>query len=315
MQIKTLPFLLAGLLAIPAAADRIADSSAAAAPVASAADNAPAQPRGILYRVRQGDHTSYLLGTIRFGHADYFPIGGEAQQDFSGADSLLLELDTRNKMPMQDAVKKFAMYQNKDTLDKHVAPATLAALKQVLDEAKIPYDIVSHMKPWMAANVLTAVTLERKGYRISQATDTWFLKAAIAQKKPIEGFSDADAQLGRYDSMNARQQESYLRETLAGLQSGATVAKTQQLVEAWANADGKALEKIAADLKSDKSTQASFTRKVLQEQHNPVMVAHIEARLKQDKTSFACIDVMNLLGDKSVPQLLARDGFEVTRLY
>lgn len=314
MKAKTLPFLLASLLAIPAAADRIADG-ASVPPAANAGDNASAQPRGILYRVRQGDHTSYLLGTIRFGHAEYFPIGGEAQQDFGSADSLLLELDTRNKMPMQDAVKKYAMYQNKDTLDKHISPATLASLKQVLEEARIPYDIVSHMKPWMAANVLTAVTLERKGYRISQAIDTYFLNAAIAQKKPIEGFSDADDQLGRYDSMNARQQESYLRESLADLQSGATVTKTQQLVEAWANADGKALERIAADLKGDKSAHGSFTRKILQEQHNPVMVAQIEARLKQDKTSFACIDVMNLLGEKSVPQLLARDGFEVTRLY
>lgn len=305
--LKTIPFLLACLLALPAHSDQPA--------VPEAAHPAQSAHRGILYRISRDGHTCYLMGTIRFGRAADFPIEGEAQQDFAGSGALLLDLDTRNKAPMQDAVKKYAMYQDRDTLDKHIKPATLALLKQALEEAKIPYDIVSHMKPWMAANVLTAVTLERRGLRVSQATDTWFLNAAIAQKKTIEGFSSPDDQLGRFDGMTARQQDDYLRAALLDLHSGATVEQTRQLAEAWANADGAALEKLAADVRASKSARLAFARKVLQEQRNPALAARIEASLKEQSGSFACIDVMNLLGEKSVPQLLARDGYEVTRLY
>lgn len=311
--LKAVPLLLAGLLSLPAPAE---ESPASAVTAAAAAAPAAAHQvrRGILYRVRRDGHTGYLMGTIRFGRADYFPIEGEAQQDFADAGSLLLDLDTRNKMPMQDAVKKYAMYEGKDTLDKHVSPATMALLKQVLEEAKIPYDIVSRMKPWMAANVLTAVTLERQGLRVSQATDTWFLNAAVAQKKDIEGFSNADDQLGRFGGMSARAQDDYLRASLADLHSGATVEQTRKLAQAWADSDGDALEKLAADFGKDKSARIAFGRKVRQ-QRNPALAARIEAQLKSDASSFACIDVMSLLGEKSVPQLLARDGFEVTRLY
>lgn len=307
--LKVIPLLLAGLLALPAQADETATSAA------STLSAQPAVKRGILYRVRHEGHTGYLMGTIRFGRAGNFPIEGEAQQDFSDAGALLLDLDTRNKMPMQDAVKKYAMYQGSDTLDKHISPAALVLLKQVLEEAKIPYDIVSHMKPWMAANVLTAVTLERQGLRVSQATDTWFLNAAIAQKKTIESFSSSDDQLARFDSMNAHAQDDYLRASLLDLHSGATVEQTRELAEAWANADGEALDKLAAGMKASKSARVAFARTVLQERRNPILAARIEASLKDGTGSFACIDVMNLLGDKSVPQLLARDGFEVTRLY
>lgn len=305
--LKALPLLLVSLLALPAPAEE------AAAPAAPEA--AHQARRGILYRVRHDGHTGYLMGTIRFGRADYLPVEGEAQQDFADAGSLMLDLDTRNKMPMQEAVKKHAMYDGTDALDKHISPATLALLKQVLEDAKIPYDVVSHMKPWMAANVLTAVTLERQGLRVSQATDTWFLNAAIAQKKNIEGFSSPEDQLGRYDGMTSHQQEDYLRASLADLHSGATVEQTRELAQAWADADGAALEKLAAELRKDKSARLAFARKVLQEGRNPALAARIEAQLKTDANSFVCLDVMNLLGDKGVPQLLARDGVEVTRIY
>jgi len=115
--------------------------------------------------------------------------------------------------------------------------------------------------------------------------------------------------------MNEKQQEKYLQESIADLQSGAALQRAKELTDAWETADQKAFEKLANDIKNDRSVKGKFVRNFLQEARNPAMAAKIETHLMQDKISFAGIDILHLMGNDSVPQLLSRDGYQVTRLY
>jgi uncharacterized protein YbaP (TraB family) len=316
MRNKTifLLILLVGAVFEPAWAE---NADATATPVAAATPHLPSSipQRGTLYRVRYQDHTSYLFGTIHIGKPDFFPLEDQLTQAFTEADTFMLELDLRNTASLQSAVKKYGMYADNDTLDKHLSPASLKRLKDTLAHAGIPFASVAQMKPWMIANLLTVAALERKGYHTEQGTDKFLLDAAEAQGKNVQELESADSQLSLFEGMKEKQQEQYLNDNLDELQNGAALKKAQELIDAWGNADEKAFDNLLRETLNDHSASGKFLRDILLAKRNPAMAVKIEALLKSDKVSFVGVGLLHLLGANGVPQLLARRGYEVTRLY
>jgi uncharacterized protein YbaP (TraB family) len=245
----------------------------------------------------------------------FFPLEEQATRALTEAGTLVLELDMRNHASLQSAAKKYGIYTNNDTLDKHLAPASLMRLKQALAQAGVPFEGVAHMKAWLVANLLLVAMLERQGYHTEQGTETFLLKAAEAQGKTIRELESADFQLSLFDDMTEKQQEQYLDENLTDLQSGVALKKTQDLIDAWVAADEKAFDVLLREAQDDQSTTGKFFRRVLLDKRNPTMTAKIESLIKQDKVSFVAVGLLHLIGANGVPQLLSRHGYQVTRLY
>ena len=60
---------------------------------------------------------------------------------------------------------------------------------------------------------------------------------------------------------------------------------------------------------------ASFTRRVLLGKRNGEMAQRIDQLLRSERTSFVGVGFMHLLGQGSVPELLAQRGYTVERVY
>jgi len=283
---------------------------------AEAADaQATAPRRGTLYRVSHQGNTSYLFGTIHVGKSAFYPLEAEVTHALSRAAKLVLEIDVRDSAPFQAALYKHGMYAHGDTVDRHLSADSLNHLRQALQNFNLRFDQVERMKPWLLANMLIGLALERHGYRRSQGIETFLLAQADKQAKAVGELESAEYQMALFDSMPDAMQEQYLRENLAELGDGQAIRKAQALIDAWAGANGEALEALLQESLQEKTVSSEFTRSVLLDRRNPEMASKIEALLKAGETTFVGVGLLHLVGETGVPGLLRQKGYEVEKLY
>ena len=271
--------------------------------------------RGTLYRVLHDGHSAYLFGTIHVGQPSFYPLEPVVLRALADAGKLAVELDIRDQAPLKAAVEKYGVLTPPQTLEQVLAADTLADLRQVLNRLAVPFAAVARMKPWMLSNVLLALALEKAGFARDQGIEMVLLGQAKISEKPVVSLETAGYQIGLFDTLDAGQQEQYLRETLQALKSGKIEQQSRELVDAWGRADSDALEKLLQQELSAPTVTADFTRRVLLEQRNPLLAAAIQNLVDAETNSFVAIGSLHLVGPGSVPKLLEKHGYRVEKLY
>jgi uncharacterized protein len=303
--------LLSSLAALLLPTAHAKDNAARLAPAQVASVGAPA--RGALYRVQHHGRTSYLFGTIHVGTPDFALLGVEVAQALAQSGKLVLELDVRNDALLQVALQKHGLYSDGAGIEGHVAADTLALLKKALDGFDIPLANVRHMKPWLLANLLMGLDLDRNGFRRQHGAE--YVLLAAAPGKQVMPLETAEYQMSLFDSMAAALQEEYLRETLAELGDGNAMKKARALIDAWANADRDKLDQLWQESRTDPSRSSEFTHRVLLDQRNPEMANKVESLLREDDSSFVGVGLLHLIGDTGLPALLRARGYLVEKMY
>lgn len=282
-------------------------------PAPAAAQVTAAPRRGALYRVRHHGHTAYLFGTIHVGLPAFYPLDDQVTQALSHATNLVLELDVRQSEPFQAALQKHGRYADGDSLEHHLTPQSVALLRRMLEQLGIPFEQVATLKPWLVANLLMGLDLERQGYQRQHGIEYFLLTQA--RTKEVRELESAEYQMSLFDDMSDADQEQYLRENLAELEEGESQRKARTLIDAWASADSDAQERVLRTSLAEKTLSAEFTHRVLLDKRNPEMANKIDTLLKTDDTAFVAIGLLHLLGDSGVPTLLRQRGYEVEKLY
>lgn len=288
------------------------DAAAIATTQATAQTVAPR--RGTLYRVRHAGSTIYLFGTIHVGLPSFFPLDPEVMHALAEARTLVVELDVRDSAPFQAALQKHGLYADGDSIDRHLSPHHMARLQVALQRFDLPLAQAARMKPWLLANLLTGLNLERHGYQRSQGVETFLLALADKQRMKVMALESADYQMALFDGMTESEQAQYLLENLADLDDDDGI-KDAALIEAWSNAKGDSFERVMHESLAGKPASADFTRRVLLDERNPKMAKKIDALLQQDGTAFVAIGALHLVGKGGVPNLLKQKGYVVDKLY
>lgn len=281
----------------------------------TAAVRASPPQRGTLYRIRHRDSTIYLFGTIHVGKPAFYPLEPEVTDALSRAGKLVLEIDIRNNAPFEAALHQHGMYAKGDTVDRHLSADSRAQLQQALQSAGIEFERIQHLKPWLLANMLVSLDLERNGYQRRHGIETFLLSLVDDQAKKVQGLESAEYQMALFDSMPDAEQEQYLIENLADVRDGNAMKKAQSLIDAWAGANGDALEALLRESLQEKTASADFTRRILLDKRNPEMAAKIEGLLDEGETAFVGVGLLHMVGSNSVPALLRQRGYAVEKLY
>ncbi|HYD94588.1 MAG TPA: TraB/GumN family protein [Noviherbaspirillum sp.] len=269
----------------------------------------------MLYRVRHGDNTAWLFGTIHVGTPDFFPLDAQVTQALSGASKLVLEIDIRRPEPFQAALHKHGYYPPGDSVDRHLPADDLARLDAALRQFGITPHQVRHMKPWLLANLLVGLDLERNGYRRSHGTEMFLLSLAAQDAKAVDELESAEYQMALFDGMPDAMQVRYLRENLAELGDGNALKKSVALIDAWATANGEAAEAFVRDTRGENSASSEFTLRVLLDKRNPEMATKIEALLRGGEAAFVGVGLLHMVGENGLPALLKQRGYEVEKVY
>lgn len=270
---------------------------------------------GTLYRIRHHGNTAYLFGTIHVGKEDFFPLNAKAAQAFSRAGKLAVELDVRDSAAVQNAVIRHGLYAGGDTIDRHLSGECLRQLRRVLRKTDLPFWRIARMKPWLVANVLVNMMLEREGYLRSQGTESFLLAQAQAQSKSVLQLESADYQLSLYDGMTADQQERYLLENLQEIENGNALKNSRAMIEAWANGDSGAFEDYLRQSRADQTLASAFILRVLLGERNPEMASKVESLLRDEENSFVGVGFLHLVGEAGLPTLLRARGYAVEKIY
>ena len=293
-----------------------ADNASASVETARHAAVTAAQARhhGALFRLKHGEQIVYLFGTVHVGTSDFYPLAPGIDAALADASKLVLELDIRADDAFQQAVRAHGTYPAGDAIGKHLSAETMGVLTAALRADGIALADVAHLKPWLLANVLMGLELQRHGYERSKGLETYLLAAAQTRGTAVAELESADYQLAMFDTLSDADGERYLRESLCDLANGSSLKRAKALIDAWTSGDEAALDAVIADATGGDSLTADFTRRTLLGRRNPEMAASIERVTQGSKVTFVGVGLLHLLGDNGLPRLMARRGYEVERI-
>ena len=286
-------------------------------PLVGLARTVPQEPQrhGVLYQVSRHGQAAYLFGTIHVGSPSFYPLAPEVRHALNASTRLVLELDTGAQHDYAQAVLAHGSYRHGQQLRDFLTPETLARLTTALHAQGITVASVAHLKPWLVANMLMGLELQRSGYARAHGNESVLLAHARAHGTVVTELESADYQLALFNTLTPAQAEHYLSETLDQLADGSSLRQATATVDAWISGDAAALDALVPAAVKGDSVLSEFTRRVLLGQRNPEMAASIERILQDGKTAFIGVGLLHLLGTDGLPRLLSQRGYQVRRMY
>jgi uncharacterized protein YbaP (TraB family) len=300
----------AGNVAAASAAHLMPQPSALVGPAPVSAPH-----HGGLYRISRNGRVAYLFGTVHVGASSFYPLAPEVSRALASAGRVVVELDVSADAAFARAVARHGSYPDGDHIRNHISRDTLAQMTERLHAHGVSVGSMARYKPWLVANLLLSMELERQGYRRSDGVERVLLQAARRRGAPVAELESADYQLGLFDTMNDIESERYLRDTLRGLRDGSVMRRARAVVAAWTSGDTSAMDALLADATGGGGAVEDFTRRILLGRRNPQMVAHIEQMMRQGGVTFVGVGLLHLLGANGLPQLLAQRGYLVEQVY
>lgn len=159
-------------------------------------------------------------------------------------------------------------------------------------------------RPWLVALTLTSVTLMQAGITPDAGVEPKLEAAAAA--KPKRALETAEAQAAIFASMDESVQIAFLKETLDSLDTAA--GELRAIAEAWAEGDVSLIDEM---INGEFRTDYPDVFEVLFVKRNRNWAEQLDAELKGAGADFVAVGAGHLVGEDSVPDLLARRGYSV----
>lgn len=257
----------------------------------------------------------HLLGSIHVGKADFYPLPAVVEQSFQQADTLVFEVDP-NAMATPAAmtmIQQRGLLPADRTLEQELDVATMASLRNTLQQLGLPEMLVLRMQPWMVTLTLSALQVQMLGYDASLGVENYLL-----QRKPaaamIAELESLDSQLSLMESLDPDVLLNYSLDDFAN-----TTQQMEQMVSAWRCGDHTALAEIlfstrdaGAGLSAADQTALDELMQRMFNQRNIAMAAQIDQYLQAGKGDyFVVVGAGHLLGEGSVVDLLQQQGYDV----
>jgi hypothetical protein len=268
---------------------------------------APTQARSILWQVRSGENTLYLLGSLHVLKKESYPLPQLMEEIYAASQVVVFEtdMDEMDTPAMQKKIIDYGRLPAGQSLQQQLSPPTWQMLEQKLAALNIAATNVQQMKPWLCALTLTVTDLQRLGFLPEYGLDEHFYRRARQDKKKIIPLESVDFQLSLFYSQSRKEQEEFLKQTLADLQMADQLSG--EMERAWKTGDEAKLAGLIAMSFADYPKQ--FERMVLQRNKNWLPV--LEKLLKREPCTLAVVGAGHLVGPGSVVELLRRQGYAV----
>jgi len=265
---------------------------------------------GFLWEVSNDQQRVYLLGSIHFANASFYPLRDEINTAFAQADSLAVEVDIGALDPaaMQQMLLHKGAYQDGTTIKDHISAETYRLLTQYLERHGLPVELFDRYKPGMLVMTLSSMELMRLGLSPTQGIDNHFLNRARGVK-PIETLETLEQQLDlMIDNDHGEQQ---LRQTLEEFANYPELL--EKLTTIWQQGDTEQLAEllIHKPLRDYPQSRPIFEKLFIQRNHQ--MTEKIMAYLASGNTYFVVVGAGHMVGEEGIIELLRGAGFSVQR--
>lgn len=267
----------------------------------------PAQEKSLLWQVSRDDKSIFLLGSIHYLRKDNYPLNPAILRALDSSKRLILEIDL-NKTPA-DAVQRLtlekALFRDGKNLEQSVSPDTYDLASRRAKELSVDIRTLNPMKPWFVALTLLAIKLRSMGLDAQLGVDRHLAERAGRGGKPIGGLETLEFQLGMFDHLPPREQESMLRETVSELER--LEKKVQEIVQSWLKGDG---DRLATLLLAGRNEYPELHQRIVVDR-NRRWLADIEKLVQQGGGAMVVVGAAHLVGADGVIEMLKAKGYRV----
>jgi len=262
--------------------------------------------------IAEGDtNRVYLLGSIHVLREIDHPLPDVVEFVYDDAEQLVMEIDMDDIDPF--AALQFLMSHGvlKDgaTLRDIMGPRKYAQARTSAAEIDIPIEMLDKTKPWLAAITVQEMIMMRVGFTAEHGIEMYLTNKATADGKPISGLETIEQQLGFLDSLSIETQIDWLLQSIMEAQ---TLEKlVDEMVVAWRSGDTRFLEE---ELLSEMDNYPELHNAILVDR-NRSWVAPIMALLDDSDDYLIVVGAAHLVGEKSVPDLLSKQGVRIKQLH
>jgi len=303
-------------LALLLASCGAAPSATPAAGIASAAPAPDTAAKTFMWEATHPDlpgKSIHLLGSVHAATEEFYPLAPVIEEAFEEAEIVLFELAPDQTAPevLLPLTLELGMLPEGETLEDHLSPETHALLQETLADLGIPADRLSTMRPWLVATNLSMMEILVAGLDPSLGIDNHFTEEAEREGKEIAGLETARGQLTVLAGMSGPLQEEYLRSVVEELGEAREVL--DRMVVAWQSGDAAALDALMRDEIGDDDLGREFYDRFIVDRNVGMATGAREALEGRDRV-FVVVGAGHLVGDGSVVELLAAEGFEVEQV-
>ena len=273
-------------------------------------ESSSAENKGFLWQVSDNNSSVYLLGSVHFANADYYPMSRATNKAFAAADTLAVEVDITNLDPIKTQQLMYHMgnYQDGRTLKDVLSPETYQKLETYLENQRIPLRLIGNQKPGMLIMSLTSMELMKLGMSPEFGIDQHFLTRAKGNKRIVE-LESLQQQLELL--LNMDNPDQAINQTLEEFPTFPELAS--QLLSAWQSGSTTQMEELLIDEPLQKYPESqTFFDKMFTER-NLSMAEKIKGYLKEDNTVFVVVGAGHLIGDQGIVNLLKEAGLKTDR--
>jgi uncharacterized protein YbaP (TraB family) len=274
---------------------------------AALASTAPATAAPAIWKVSDEDSRIWLFGSIHL-----MPEGQQWRTDafdqvLLKADRVYFETDMSAEQQAAIGAEAFVrgVYTDGTLLTDLLDDAQEKVLREVAADIGLPLGPVLAMRPWMAAQAITAPLLAKSGF-IGEGVELQLLPEIDPERRGA--FETGTQQL---DVLAGGPEEADIAMLMQAL---ATIPEMEnslfEMLDLWAGGDVDQLDELMINQLAGIEGMAN---RLLYER-NRNWVPLIEAMLADNETSLVIVGAAHLSGEEGVPTLLERAGYTVERV-
>lgn len=266
--------------------------------------------KGFFWKVTTDNTTLYLMGSLHFATADFYPLRPEIEASFTESDTLVVEVDLTGLDPfaLQQLIMETGTYPDATTLRSQLSENTWQRLSGYMAENGLALESFSRFRPGLLITTLTSLEIMQQGLSPESGLDLYFLNQAQGNKDIVE-LETLEQQLSLLIDID--NPDELMLQTLDEFEHYEQLVS--DLVGIWQSGDASFLEQLMI---TDPLTEYPQSREYFDKvytQRNLVMGQKIQAMLEQGGDYFVVVGAGHLVGETGLVTLLGEEGFKVTR--
>jgi uncharacterized protein len=266
-----------------------------------------AQEKALLWKVSHETHSIYLLGSIHYLKKENYPLHKAILDAFDASKSLVLEIDLNRVSPdvAQRVTLEKAIYPDGSTLRQNVSQETYQLAEQEAAKLGIDMRIMTPMKPWFVALTLVAIKFQQIGLDPNLGVDRYLAERAKRNGKATSGLETLEFQIGLFDQLSKRDQESLLREIVGEMKLLDT--NINEIVQSWLKGDSASLEAL---LLAGMKEYPELHEKIIVDR-NRRWLSQVEKLLAQGGEAMVVVGAAHLVGKEGLIAMLKARGYRL----
>jgi hypothetical protein len=253
--------------------------------------------KGFFYKISTDSSTVYLLGSIHFGKAEWYPMSEHIETAFNKSDFLVTEIDIQKIDPM--LLINVMTFQDTTTLRWKLKPENYSKVVESFNQMGMTEVITNKMRPWFAAiTYQTIKTVYETNLDQQYGVDVYFTEKANQKNLEIKEIETPQSQIELLLEF-----DNFANEIIETSDIDAENDEMDKLVDAWERGNDTVINNLINQQDKDYPQMADLMEKILGKR-NLNMANSIGNYLKEKKTHFIVIGAGHLVGEKSIIQNL-----------